>query len=442
MKKLMAILLATGMTASLFAGCSGGGESSSAASTDSGSSGSEASAATSEAAAASGEDVTLSFYLWDQNMLDGIERRQAMVQEQYPNISFENTVLPWEQYWTKLQTSLPSANGPDVFECEANHTSEYGSLGFIEPLNDYIERDSFDMSVYTEGSKSLFTDPDGIVYGIPINYDNAALYYNKTLFDAAGVEYPKDGMTFEEFRELANKLTVRDGDTITQYGAIAGPQPQNAVYGLLLGNGVYPYGEDCLSSNFTDPAFKETIQFLSDMIFVDKVMPTANDLVNTSADQLFLSNMAAMYIMGPSVLKEFSEAMGDTFDLALPPMNKNQAISIMGMDICISTQSQHKEEAWQTLKVFGSEEAAAIEAEMMCPGYTSAKEVWEGNFPQYNMDAFTAAAEIGEAIIPKKKMGTVDQYFQDMLGYVYTGEKSVDEAIAEADEKIKAEFAA
>lgn len=73
------------------------------------------------AMAAGGEPVVLKFYLWDQNMLDGVVRRQAMVTEANPNITFENTVLPWSDYWTKLQTSLPSSEGPDVFQCEAKN---------------------------------------------------------------------------------------------------------------------------------------------------------------------------------------------------------------------------------------------------------------------------------------------------------------------------------
>ncbi len=391
-------------------------------------------------AMASGESVCLKFYLWDQNMLDGVVRRQALVTAANPNITFENTVLPWGDYWTKLQTSLPSSEGPDMFQCEANHTSEYGSLGFIEPLNGYIQRDSFDMSVYTEGSKKLFTNTEGVVYGIPLNYDNAGLYYNKTLFDEAGLEYPKDGMSFAEFRDLANKLTKRDGETVTQWGAVAGPWPQNAVYGLILGNGVYPYGEDCQSSNFTDPRFKETMQFLYDMTFVDKVMPDGAEQVSIPGNQMFMNNMLAMYIAGPSNLKEFSETMGDTFDIAVPPMNKKQAISIMGMDLCISANTKYKEAAWETLKVFGSEEAAAIEAEMMCPGFTSGKSVWEANYPDYHMYAFTAAAELGQAVIPKYKMGTVDNYFQEMLSTVFSNEKSVDDALSETDAKIKAVF--
>ena len=177
----------------------------------------------------SGGDVVLNMYLWDQSMLDGVERREAMVTQQFPNITFNNTVLSWNDYWTKLQTALPSDSSPDLFFSEANHTIAYGSKGFLELLDSYIERDSYDMGVFVDPAIDLFTSLDGEIYGLPQNIDHTALYYNKELFDAANVEYPKDDMTFEEFRELAKKLTVIEGDRVQQYGVIVGPQPDTSL---------------------------------------------------------------------------------------------------------------------------------------------------------------------------------------------------------------------
>ena len=70
----------------------------------------------------SGGDVVLNMYLWDQSMLDGVERREAMVTQQFPNITFNNTVLSWNDYWTKLQTALPSDSSPDLFFSEARRS--------------------------------------------------------------------------------------------------------------------------------------------------------------------------------------------------------------------------------------------------------------------------------------------------------------------------------
>ncbi len=383
----------------------------------------------------SGGDVVLNMYLWDQSMLDGVERREAMVTQQFPNITFNNTVLSWNDYWTKLQTALPSDSSPDLFFSEANHTIAYGSKGFLELLDSYIERDSYDMGVFVDPAIDLFTSLDGEIYGLPQNIDHTALYYNKELFDAANVEYPKDDMTFEEFRELAKKLTVIEGDRVQQYGVIVGPQPQNAVYSLLLENGCYPYGEDRVSSNFSDPAMKETLELIRDMIFEDRSAPSVQDLVDESADQMFINGRSAMYVAAPASMDYFVEAMGTNFDVVSMPANKKAGVSIMGMGLCMSAKTKYKEECWEVMKIFGSKQAQEIEGEQLCPARQDAQEAFFEIFKNYNMEPFRRSADIGEVIIPKRNMGVADQAFQDMLGLIYAGE-DLDEALAEADGKV------
>ncbi|MDF2725034.1 MAG: extracellular solute-binding protein family 1 [Paenibacillus sp.] len=58
---------------------------------------------------------------------------------------------------------------------------------------------------------------EGKIYGLPVKMNSLLLYYNKTLFDTFGVSYPKDGMSWAETLELANKMTRSDGKT-SNYG--------------------------------------------------------------------------------------------------------------------------------------------------------------------------------------------------------------------------------
>ena len=68
--------------------------------------------------------------------------------------------------------------------------------GLLLNLNDYIEGDeNIDMAKYYEDIVELYTNDDGIHYAIPKDYDTVALWYNKTIFDEAGMEYPTNDWT-------------------------------------------------------------------------------------------------------------------------------------------------------------------------------------------------------------------------------------------------------
>ena len=73
------------------------------------------------------------------------------------------------------------------------------------PLDDMVKESGIDMAPY-QGSDEGIRIGDQL-YGLPFRNDYYVLYYNKTLFDKAGVEYPKHDMTWDEYRELAKKMT-------------------------------------------------------------------------------------------------------------------------------------------------------------------------------------------------------------------------------------------
>jgi multiple sugar transport system substrate-binding protein len=86
----------------------------------------------------------------------------------------------------------------------------------VIPLNDYIEADGLDLSMYSGAAEELTYE--GSIYGLPFRSDIWILYYNKDIFDAAGVDYPTNDMTWSEFDAVARELTSGSGaDKI--YGA-------------------------------------------------------------------------------------------------------------------------------------------------------------------------------------------------------------------------------
>ena len=114
-------------------------------------------------------------------------------------------------YDTKIPVLLSSGDTSDVITIKSMNI--YTSLvekNQLMPLDDMVKESGIDMAPY-QGSDEGIRIGDQL-YGLPFRNDYYVLYYNKTLFDKAGVEYPKHDMTWDEYRELAKKMTSGEGN--------------------------------------------------------------------------------------------------------------------------------------------------------------------------------------------------------------------------------------
>ena len=158
------------------------------------------------------DDVSgeLNVYLWDNEYaaIAAVEAYQA----KYPNVKVNLNLTPFMDYQTKLFTSLAGGETMDVFFMrESQVYRTYVSKGLCMPLDDYIASTGFDMSPY-EGYRPQIT-VDGQIYELPYRGGGYHLYYNKDMFDEAGIPYPDmyDSYTWAEFAEVAKQLTKGDG---------------------------------------------------------------------------------------------------------------------------------------------------------------------------------------------------------------------------------------
>ena len=90
------------------------------------------------------------------------------------------------------------------------------------------------------------------------------MYYNKDIFDEKGVEYPKEGWTWDEFMETAEKLTYEEnGKTIYGYGLSSSYFQLTPWWAT---NSAYPVSEDYEKPALNSPAMLESITFLKSMV--------------------------------------------------------------------------------------------------------------------------------------------------------------------------------
>ena len=110
-----------------------------------------------------------------------------------------------QDYAVKTTTMLEGGDASDVFMIkEIDNLINWQAQGFAAPL----DTTGYDMSGFVGTEKNYAVD--GVQYAIPFRSDFWVLFYNKDLFDAAGVELPTNDMTWDQYAELAKKLTDKD----------------------------------------------------------------------------------------------------------------------------------------------------------------------------------------------------------------------------------------
>src|SRR5215218_10030413 len=129
-----------------------------------------------------GEEITITYGFWDDAQRPAVEQQIAAFKELHPNITIEPQLVPWDDYWTKLQTGVAGGAAADVFWLNANNLPVYAAQGALVPIQPLVDDGSIDADAYPESLRSIYTF-EGTVYGIPRDFDTIALFYNKDLFD-------------------------------------------------------------------------------------------------------------------------------------------------------------------------------------------------------------------------------------------------------------------
>ncbi|UOQ47651.1 sugar ABC transporter substrate-binding protein [Gracilibacillus caseinilyticus] len=156
------------------------------------------------------EQVTINLGYYSGGKSD--EKMQELINrfmEQHPNIKITTQSSPYGQFFQKLDTQIAADEAPDVWLSDGVLVMKYAERGAIKDLTEWINRDLNKEDYYGLDSNQ---DTDGKYWGVPQGIQIGALYYNKELFDKAGVEYPSEDWTWEDLKEAAAKLTLDASD--------------------------------------------------------------------------------------------------------------------------------------------------------------------------------------------------------------------------------------
>ena len=193
------------------------------------------------------------------------------------------------------------------------------------------------------------------LYCFPFHFSTDMLFYNKDLFDKAGVPYPDNRWTWDDFAKAAKALTiVRDGKT-AQYGTL---QPRPLLLMKSFGGNCFE-GARCVIDR---AAGKKSIVFLDALVRSGSAPQTAalRDIEIMDGVTLFSTGRVGMLLGRTYMLVEFSKLKDIAWDVALVPQGDTRYSRLAVGGNCISSKTRHPQEAWAFVQFFSGPEGSRI----------------------------------------------------------------------------------
>ncbi|CDZ45473.1 ABC transporter substrate-binding protein [Neorhizobium galegae] len=169
--------------------------------------------------AQSANAVTLKWALWDWDKVAYYKPLMAAYQAKNPNVKFESVDLGSQDYQQMIATQL-AGGSKDIDIVTVKDVPNYTNLvraGSISDLSGFMTEQKIDPASF--GGLVDELKIDGKIYALPFRSDFWVVYYNKDIFDKAGVTYPTNDMTWAQFDQIATKLAGGMGANKT-YGAL------------------------------------------------------------------------------------------------------------------------------------------------------------------------------------------------------------------------------
>ena len=393
MKKRFVAMAMTAVMAFALAACGGSGGSSGGGDSSSGDSGSSG-------GSSSGD---LQVVIWDTN-------QQAGLQEICDDFTAETgitakvEVKDWDSYWTLLESGASGGDLPDVFWMHSNNSQMYMKNDMLLQLDDYIaDSDVIDLNNYMPEVTELYTMDDKH-YAIPKDYDTIALWYNKTMFDEAGLSYPDETWSYDDMLEAAKALTKDDG---SQYGFALNPSnDQDTYYNFVYANDGYIVNEDHSASGYDDPKTLEAMDYVGELL---QYCPDPTEMSETGTDVEFQSGRVAMITQGSWMIAGFkaNDYLTENCDVAIIPFNKNtnKRVSLInGLGWSAAANTDRPEDCWKLIEWFGSKEMQEKQAELgvTMSAYEGTSDTWVNNTDVFNLQGYMDVTEPEAGGVPNE----------------------------------------
>lgn len=315
------------------------------------------------------QEKTVQLIWWGDIYNDGFARKLV---QRYNEISPETKVslITAQDYWIKLQTMIAGGTSPDIFLLHSAEVYELADKGALLSLDDYKKDSAYtNFQKDTWGSlRDQITYKDHL-YAIPIWTNSIGIFYNKDLFDKAGVEYPSNGWTFDELLEKAKLLTLdTDNDgKIDQYGFGGFRILVDTWYleMLIKAFGGELYSKDMKKCLIDTPGAIEAVRWAVELMTKHHVSPTPSDttmkaVVSIGDIDLFQMRKVAMVYWGRWYIDVLSKKPDLRWGVAPYPNGKKKVMFSVPIYLGISSATKIPEASWKFVKFVMGEHGQKI----------------------------------------------------------------------------------
>lgn len=307
------------------------------------------------------EKVHLDWWTWDPDLVEINEKIISKFEEENPNITVTQTMIDTTEYWTKIRIQATQQKLPDVLTMSSGSLEEWAKEGLLYNLDEFVKNDdTFDLFY-----KSIFDTAKGIsgtdsYYCIPFALVTSVLFYNKTMFDEAGIEYPNENWTWDDFLAAAKKLTLdKDGDGKTDQWGYWGWGRYTNVEPWIYANGGNLVDREKMRFAPDENAM-EALHFISDLILKYKVAPPQKEMSAIMYSEVFPNELCAMWIDGSWFVNALRKNVGDKFQWGMTkvpsgPHGSNKISYGWPDSYALAANTKHPKEAWKFARFVAGE---------------------------------------------------------------------------------------
>ncbi|MDQ2806405.1 MAG: sugar ABC transporter substrate-binding protein, partial [Chloroflexota bacterium] len=243
-----------------------------------------------------------------------------------------------------------------IFVLPYRYFAQFSARGTLEPLGPWLAKSPMIKAAdfYPQALESFSVN--GTLQCMPLTIASANIYYNKDMFQKAGVPFPHTGWTWQEFLRAAQAMT-KPG----QYGLGVEPELDNLAPfiwqhgGELVDDPTHP-----TQLTLNTPATRSAIQYFINLSQAYRVVPSETDMQAEALETRWDANQIGMIIGNRSDTARFRRTKGFTWDVATLPSDVTAAGNLKSEAYCVSAKSKNKAAAWDFVQWASSPDAQAL----------------------------------------------------------------------------------
>jgi multiple sugar transport system substrate-binding protein len=376
--------------------------------------------------------ITYTNFISNDGNEENLQKIVDAFEDANPDITVDVTTLPYGDYGTALQTDLAAGKQSDVFDIEYANYADFQANGVLAPI------EVSDASVYRQSVLESYAT-DGTQYALPSSFSDVVLYYNKDLFDAAGLDYPTGDWTWADEKAAAEKLTDQAAGVWGDHQ----PVSFHEYYKVLAQNGGSFLNDARDAVAFNTPEGIEAAKWL-----VEKsgtVMPTIEQGQGTPDfdTNLFKDGKLAMLHTGIWVFGAVAD-VPFAWDIAVEPGNTDQASAVFSNAVGVSSASKNIEAASKWAEFLTSSDVmvdARLDSGWELPPISDETKLatyLDKGAPENRQAVFDSLDGIALPPVAKTGQAEMQDIITEELVEAQAGRKTVEDALASAEQRINA----